>query len=427
MTVGMFAASQAHSLLALALARLLTGLGIGGMLSSTSAIVAETSNAQRRSLNLSLNIAGYAAGAILGGMVATMILARAGNWRAVFHFGFIATFAAVPLTFLALRESIGFLLSVRPRNALERINRVLRSYAREPLAQLPPPRPRGFRQRRSARCSPPRFRSATILLTIAYFAQIMVFYFIQKWVPKLMVDMGQFDCRGRKGASTRQRGLPGRSAGSWPAVSNGSGSFRCCWASMGCAFLCVCGHWCGPMELERDGWHLRLRGLLRQRRRGRSVIPVMAQSFPAEVRASGIGFAIGVGRGGAALGPMAAGALLSLGYPLGFVAPVMGLWGAAGRAHADTADAHVDVPRRRHPSWSVLMGMRRTKSRPMSLAGLGIRYCVDGARSLERMEKWNSVQGIAVCLSSIADRWTRRPTAYNHFSKKRGRKCDTAA
>ena len=49
----------------------------------------------------------------------------------------------------------------------------------------------------------------------------------------------------------------------------------------------------------------------------------MAQAFPAEVRASGIGFAIGVGRGGATLGPMAAGALLSLGYPLSFVAPIM--------------------------------------------------------------------------------------------------------
>lgn len=52
--------------------------------------------------------------------------------------------------------------------------------------------------------------------------------------------------------------------------------------------------------------------------------PVMARVFPAEVRASGIGFAIGVGRGGATLGPMAAGALLTLGYPLSLVAPIMG-------------------------------------------------------------------------------------------------------
>src|SRR5882757_2604836 len=48
MTAGMFAASIAHTIPALAVARLLTGFGIGGMLSSTSALVAEISNARRR-------------------------------------------------------------------------------------------------------------------------------------------------------------------------------------------------------------------------------------------------------------------------------------------------------------------------------------------------------------------------------------------
>jgi hypothetical protein len=50
----------------------------------------------------------------------------------------------------------------------------------------------------------------------------------------------------------------------------------------------------------------------------------MGQVFPAELRATGIGFAIGVGRGGAALGPMAAGALFSSGYNLLAVSTVMG-------------------------------------------------------------------------------------------------------
>src|SRR3546814_18080627 len=36
----------------------------------------------------------------------------------------------------------------------------------------------------------PCFARITILLTIAYFAQILFFYYIQKWVPKIVVDMG---------------------------------------------------------------------------------------------------------------------------------------------------------------------------------------------------------------------------------------------
>ena len=52
--------------------------------------------------------------------------------------------------------------------------------------------------------------------------------------------------------------------------------------------------------------------------------PIMARTFPSEVRASGIGFAIGVGRGGAALGPIVAGALLSARRPIGLVSLLMG-------------------------------------------------------------------------------------------------------
>jgi hypothetical protein len=52
--------------------------------------------------------------------------------------------------------------------------------------------------------------------------------------------------------------------------------------------------------------------------------PVMARSFPAELRASGTGFVIGVGRGGSALGPVIAGALFEAGSPLLLVSLVMG-------------------------------------------------------------------------------------------------------
>ncbi len=57
---------------------------------------------------------------------------------------------------------------------------------------------------------------------------------------------------------------------------------------------------------------------------------MFAQSFPAKIRASGTGFVIGVGRGGAALGPIAAGYLFVAGSTLPTVAAIMALGSVLG-------------------------------------------------------------------------------------------------
>jgi benzoate transport len=321
MAAGMYAASLAHTIPALAVARLFTGLGIGGMIATTSALVAEASSARRRSLNLSLNIAGYSSGAILGGSVAAALLAAGGDWRAVFRFGCYATAVALPIVALALPESPGFLLSVRPRRALERLNRVLRSYGRAALAQLPPARPRASMVPVRMLLGP-RYLKATVLLTVAYLAQIMVFYFLQKWVPKLVVDMGHTPAEaGRVLVYANVGCLAGALAvgfaSQWLRV------VPVVMASMACAFACVTAIGASAWDLHAMALICAFAGFFINA----AVVglyPVMAHTFPPDVRASGIGFAIGVGRGGAALGPMAAGAMLSLGQPLAVVAPVMG-------------------------------------------------------------------------------------------------------
>jgi len=52
---------------------------------------------------------------------------------------------------------------------------------------------------------------------------------------------------------------------------------------------------------------------------------LVAQSFPASVRATATGFVIGIGRGGSALAPALAGFLFTAGYGLQSVAMLMGL------------------------------------------------------------------------------------------------------
>ncbi len=51
---------------------------------------------------------------------------------------------------------------------------------------------------------------------------------------------------------------------------------------------------------------------------------LFAKVFPTSVRATGTGFAIGIGRGGAVLAPVLAGYLFQNGYGLMFVSIVMG-------------------------------------------------------------------------------------------------------
>jgi MFS family permease len=291
MAGGMFGAANASSIPMLAAVRLLTGLGIGGMLATTSAIVAEVSSERRRNLNLSLNIAGYPAGAILGGSVATFLLFHSGNWRAVFQFGGLASAIAVPLAVVLLPK--------------------LQSTRVEAPATLP-----------LARLFGSGYAYATVLLTAAYLAQIMVFYYIQKWVPKIIVDMGHTAAEAGAVLVSANVGslvgacLIGLAAQKYRVIPLIVGA-------MAAAFLCIVVFGLGDWSLQQLTLICAIAGVF-VNAGVVGLYPLMGQVFPAELRATGIGFAIGVGRGGAALGPMAAGALFSSGYSLLAVSTIMG-------------------------------------------------------------------------------------------------------
>ncbi|MBJ7378987.1 MFS transporter, partial [Sphingobium sp.] len=188
MALGMGAATQAWDVISLSIIRLATGLGIGGMLACTNAMVAELANARARSLAVAIMAAGYPAGAILGGSVASQLLV-AGNWRDIFLLGGIATALFLPFIWFLLPESIGFLLQKRPANALSRINDALGRLG-QPLINALPPVDAGAPKASFAALFAPGLARTTILLTLAYFCHIMTFYFILKWVPKIVVDMG---------------------------------------------------------------------------------------------------------------------------------------------------------------------------------------------------------------------------------------------
>src|SRR4030095_10744703 len=188
MAVGMYMVTTVKGLVDLSIWRVITGLGIGGMLAAINAVAAEFSNEKRRPVCVSIMAIGYPIGAVIGGAIVARLL-QGHEWRAVFHFGAAITAAFIPLVFLLMPESVYWLTRKQPPGALEAINRTLRRFGRTAVNALPVIAAE-VRKRSAADLFAPGLVAVTILVTTAYFLHIVTFYFIVKWVPKIVVDMG---------------------------------------------------------------------------------------------------------------------------------------------------------------------------------------------------------------------------------------------
>lgn len=319
MTVGMAAASLADTVTELSLYRLFTGLGIGGMLACTNAMVAEFANARARSLAVAVMAAGYPMGAIVGGSFASQLLIS-GGWRDIFSFGAVMTAVFLPVTLLLLPESVDFLVHKRPANALSRINAILRRMGHAPVETLPEmdrATPKGsFRQ-----LFGPGLASTTAFLTIAYFSHIMTFYFILKWIPKIVVDMGYAaSSAGGVLVWANVGGLTGAlllSALSWRFPVH-----KLVIGAMLLSFVTVTIFGRGQSDIATLAMVAAAAGFFTNA----GVVglyALIAEAFPTAVRGSGTGFVIGFGRGGAAAGPVLAGFLFSIDLGLATVALAM--------------------------------------------------------------------------------------------------------
>src|SRR6185503_8474275 len=125
-----------RGLIDLSIWRIVTGLGIGGMLAAINAVAAEFSNTRRRDLSVSLMSIGYPVGAVLGGIVAAQLL-RGNDWRSVFYFGASVTAVLIPVVYFVIPESVHWLARKQPVGALEKINAALRRMGHATVNVLP--------------------------------------------------------------------------------------------------------------------------------------------------------------------------------------------------------------------------------------------------------------------------------------------------
>jgi MFS family permease len=115
--IGMFMAPAARSIADLSVWRVVTGLGIGGMLASINAVAAEFSNNRRRYLNVSLMAIGYPLGVVIGGTIAARLL-DAFDWRSVFYLGAAVSAIFIPSVYCCVPESVHWLARKQPQPLL---------------------------------------------------------------------------------------------------------------------------------------------------------------------------------------------------------------------------------------------------------------------------------------------------------------------
>jgi len=315
----MFGAARAHGVSELLPWRLLTGLGIGGTLAAINAAAAELSNRRWRSVAMALMVIGYPLGGVIGGVCVQKLLTEAG-WPAVFIAGGWATAAFLPIVWWLVPESVAFLDRRRAPGALAEINRILARLGQPAAEALSEAGPETAR-RSIADVLRPGLLATTVLVTFGYFAHITSFYFIVKWVPKIVVDMG-FDPKTAAGMLT------------WVSVGGAIGGalFGLIATRVALKPLTLIALLAGTMMIVRFGHGgadltglkatLALTGLFTNAAIAGFYL-LFAQVFPTYVRATGTGFAIGVGRGGAMLAPVIAGYLFQAGLALQTVALVM--------------------------------------------------------------------------------------------------------
>lgn len=306
-------AKDATSLLAI---RFLTGLGLGGAMPNAIAMTSEFNPQRRRSTMVMIMFCGFSIGAALGGLLAAALIPQFG-WRSVFVVGGIAPLIMVPILALRLPESIRFLALAG--RAPERVAELLRAIAprasfavgtrfvvQEPhLAGIPVQHL--FREGRTF---------VTLLLWVVFFMSLLDIYFLSNWLPTVLNDLGASESAAAAIGSLLQ---VGGVVGTF-ALGNviDRFSFRALSLVYFVAVFAVgaigqLGHQALLVSLAIFAAGFCVVG-------GQIAANALAAGFyPTSVRATGVGWALGIGRVGSIIGPLVGGVLLSQKWSAGAV------------------------------------------------------------------------------------------------------------
>lgn len=311
--IGMIFSSLAQSVLQLGFLRFITGLGVGGILASSNVLASEYASNRWRSLAVSLQSTGYAIGATIGGIIAVMLIAQFG-WRSVFLTGGIITLIMAIITYFSLPESLDFLLVKQPKNALEQINILARKLDLPKISNLPTNEKVIENLKQGiTKLFNNGLGFTTLCLWLCFFLVMFGYYFIMSWTPKILSSSGMTTEQGvTVGILLSAGGIIGTALVGLisakikvyyvQAVFLGLTTISILLLVNSVStltFALICGLCLGVVV---NGC---IAGLY-------AMSPTI---YDADVRTTGVGFAIGFGRTGAILSPLVAGSFLDAGIP----------------------------------------------------------------------------------------------------------------
>jgi AAHS family 4-hydroxybenzoate transporter-like MFS transporter len=302
--------ARATSIRDLLIWRFMTGVGLGGALSNAVALASEYMPKRLRVTFVTALLCGMPIGTFVGGLLSSVMIPTWG-WRSVLYLGGALPLILATLSIKWLPESIRFLANQRA--GASEVSSIARRIAPElcgtlvPLAATSNDQPRKlpikrlFTEGRAA---------GTALLWISFFMNLLTIYFILSWLPGLM----------------RQAGMP-VSAGVAAVSIFSAGGFI---ATLAQGRLMAGGRasWVLSIEFAASAAMIALLALAND-----SLATTLALTFvlgggvsgaqaglfglatdfyPTSIRATGVGWASGIGRIGSVLGPTLGGVLLSM-------------------------------------------------------------------------------------------------------------------
>jgi MFS family permease len=169
----------------------------------------------------------------------------------------------------------------------------------------------------------PGLLAVTVIVTAAYFLHVTTFYFIVKWVPTIVVSMGFKPSSA--GYVLSWLNVGGAIGGTVMGLLSLRYSIKALTLTvMLLSTIAVTMFGRAPADLLQLTLICMAAGFCTNASIT-GMYALFAKAFPTHVRASGTGFAVGVGRGGSVVAPIIAGFLFKYGYSLPTVAFIMGL------------------------------------------------------------------------------------------------------
>jgi AAHS family 4-hydroxybenzoate transporter-like MFS transporter len=288
--------------------RFLTGLGLGGALSNSVALMSEYAPKRLLAVIVSIMFCGMPTGAVLGTQVSAVMLPRWG-WQSVFYAGGVLPLTLALLLIAILPESVRY-LEVSGANQ-RKISKILARISPE-LAEASISRSEHQDRRRNApviNLFTQGRAAGTILLWIPFFMNLLMLYFVVFWLPALLRQTGKPVSAGMTAIMLFSVGgiagsfIEGNFMNRWGAFPVLLTEFLC--TTLLIASLAYSTSFPLMMTITF------VLGFVVQGAQG-GLSAVAATFYPISIRSTGIGWCLGVGRIGSIVGPILGGVMLKL-------------------------------------------------------------------------------------------------------------------